>query len=263
VLPLVYRFEDEFKVIGTAFVINSAAGLLVTARHVVEELYGDLNNYDGSDVQKDLFASYLARNVDGTFAGVLSVRQIFANDTDVVILRVEVPARKNQEGRFESLLRSFPLEFSPPLIGAKCLAMGYDCDNRWLPFINSMELTLSLKLSSGFVRTALKDERAYPLFRISAEVRGGLSGGPVINEHGFVIGIVSTGMDLGDGGEPISWISHSSALLSIRVESTSGNPDYFYYLVKEGGATTSEFFARIDAELVAGGFRLLIPPVAV
>jgi serine protease Do len=54
--------------------------------------------------------------------------------------------------------------------------------------------------------------RPWPIFRVEADWPGGMSGGPVFNEEGYVIGIVSTGMASAGIGTATSFVGWNAAV---------------------------------------------------
>jgi serine protease Do len=53
-------------------------------------------------------------------------------------------------------------------------------------------------------RTWDQDRKIWPTITVDADWKSGMSGGPVFNENGDVVGIVSRGVDSGDESQPWS-----------------------------------------------------------
>jgi len=83
-LPLLLIKGDEFRVIGTAFVINTQAALVVTAAHCIYEAYGEM---DGDrQIAADegiLHIGYFSQRDGQYFGGVAQVVQLSKRPHDV------------------------------------------------------------------------------------------------------------------------------------------------------------------------------------
>jgi S1-C subfamily serine protease len=150
------RQESGLAGSGTGFFVSSS-GLLVTATHVVEGASG----------------VWVAVNDEVWPAKVLKLDS--AND--VAILKVEVPV---------------PVPFLP-LADSAAIRMGTDVFTVGFPNIQIQGV--SPKLTRGEVSslTGMQDDPRF--FQISVPVQPGNSGGPLLNLHGRVVGIVVSRLD--------------------------------------------------------------------
>ena len=107
------------------------------------------------------------------------------------------------------------LSFEAPVIGETCVAMGY-------PQTSEDALQHELLASWGRIDDVFPSERGgqvnYPSFQTSGLHLPAMSGGPVIDERGRVVGVISTGWDFSDmGEEPLGYAALTGALLELRV----------------------------------------------
>lgn len=92
---------------------------------------------------------------------------------DLAIANLDVPG----------IFHLVPSSGAPPRIGSQIKVAGYP---GWAP-------GSSLWISSGFV-TGYKKRDGRPRIVVSCPIGGGASGGPVLDQHGRVIGIISAGI---------------------------------------------------------------------
>lgn len=94
--------------------------------------------------------------------------------------------------------------------GDRVLAVGYPSVKSWrrhpgAPMVTYQE---EMRGSIGRVlkidRTWDQERKVWPTITVDADWRGGMSGGPVFNENGEVVGIVSRGVNSGDDVRPWS-----------------------------------------------------------
>jgi len=95
--------------------------------------------------------------------------------------------------------------------GDRVLAVGYPSVKAWRrkPAAQMVTYQEEMRGSIGRVlkldRTWDQDRKIWPTITVEAAWKGGMSGGPVFNENGEVVGIVSRGIDAYDGTE--AWSS--------------------------------------------------------
>jgi hypothetical protein len=102
---------------------------------------------------------------------------------------------------------SYIYNFGEPHVLDNVMVMGYPKVPFFLEFCTAEKANISaiadLRMSATFGSVAAKGEIYYPknlpkLLLITAKIKGGNSGGPVINEEGYVVG-VATGIPDGQG----------------------------------------------------------------
>jgi Trypsin-like peptidase domain len=203
IMPIVVRRGTAWEVAGTAFVVGPHAAL--TAAHTVTA--GGQSRVDEASL---LFRGN--RNEDGTvMGGLLPITSINVNSaTDLALLTLLIPEINGESLRLTGLKLSF-VEVS---VGERCAVVGYTSGLRFdISDPPVMELSPVLHASAGEVRHVHQRGRdasflRFPSFQLSAHAPHQMSGSPILGGPGqtkAVVGVLSSGFDLGDGGEPISY----------------------------------------------------------
>lgn len=156
----------------------------------IEEAFSDVSQSSGIIISKDGFvitnshavnkSSLIQIEINGkTFDASIVYKD---KETDIALLSIQKPAN--------SPLSFVPLQFSnkSPLIGDDVLALGF-------PLANAMGY--ELKLTNGIISSlkGIKDDNT--LLQFSAPVDPGNSGGPLLNNRGEIIGIISAKLSIG------------------------------------------------------------------
>ena len=169
--------------IATAFAI-SADGLCVTNRHVLSELLYSSKNVDSLSKSKD-GSTYFIQSVD-TSVYVIQEVVAYSASNDLVIFRVNTNGKK---------LNYIPLA-DPAKVGSKVFIIAHPKQN----FYYLSEGIVSK--NSVLVNPANKQQMQYRM-TISADYAVGSSGGPIMNERGELVGIVSSTLNINASDNPI------------------------------------------------------------
>lgn len=225
VLPL-FRFDPEapnerVEGYGTAFRIDPWSRC-ATAFHVLEALFEVDGAGKNITLKPDIRLAALEVAGEGggpihlpedawrPFAGSFSYFRIdkppftaarIRNLTELMVLRIRPPRLPKAGTPF------LPVDFRrwQPKPGGRVLALGFANLDKASEEPADLDRPLAQQLF-GSIGEILHVEppdagrdRPWPLIRVQADWPGGMSGGPVFNEAGHVIGLVSTGFE-GDGG---------------------------------------------------------------
>jgi hypothetical protein len=205
VWPVVARINGEFEPHGTGFLI-SHSGLVMTARHVVEPPAQKRSRSLGPDGwfdEGDLFVLIVSRpNSHGGQAlpAIVRIERInFMTRGDIAICHA---ARAN--GSRPSDIDALILHPGLPKKGEKVWTFGYkelDPSVR-VETIEELEVHTNPEglLTAGVVEEVHIPRKPnsftdFPCFTISAEIFGGMSGSPVFNSEGRVLGVISASPD--------------------------------------------------------------------
>ena len=192
-VPLAVIEGGHPRRVGTAFHI-SRLGHLLTARHCVDEAL-DLKDRATELGQRTVpvrTASQLAvvRAADDARNRVVGhpVQTVTAPEpSDLSCLS---PLTQDQIPQL-----TLPLSFALPDAGAtvRCFGFPFDASGKLFPdSLHAVEGKVKAYFSAGFARGFMKG----PSFVVAANVPPGMSGGPVVNEHGAVCGVVSAGAEM-------------------------------------------------------------------
>ncbi|KTE39790.1 MULTISPECIES: S1 family peptidase [unclassified Sphingopyxis] len=158
------------------------------------------------DAWRPMHASFSYFRIDRPFGQAASFRNLI----ELMVLRIR-PASPSESGT-----PYLPVNLSSwrPSIGERVMAIGYpdldeakdgeDKDDPNRPF--HQYLYASVGEITDIEPADTRRARPWPMLRIDANWPGGMSGGPVFNEQGHVIGIVSAGFE-GEGGATATYFS--------------------------------------------------------
>jgi V8-like Glu-specific endopeptidase len=207
-LALLATSGDRQYVFGTAFIIGP--GIALTAAHVMREHY-EAGHFD------DLSESSLL-GIGSKPDGSLVFWQVNHSatsslDDDIAILAVE-PRSKFESG---STIDVMPCSVISPKVGDVVSVAGFRATRE--VFDAGPALELAAVIGRGVVLDIFEEGRGSsyptPCFAVDIPTVGGMSGGPVVNSEGRVLGVLSRGMG---GEEGYSMVS----LLRLAMASTFG-----------------------------------------
>jgi hypothetical protein len=205
-LQLVGYADQRAYASGTAVVI--AAGLLWTARHVFEDYWEKFENgsmpKSGAATVVHLFALQFLTPDRGNLWLVTKVWG--CAHCDAVLLQIRPFSASAAAHRWR--LPGFSA--LPPMLGSTVKAFGY-WPNSFSGNRLGNEVTVNLDVrcyaSFGTVQEIHHEKRDnirlnFPCFRTNLQVEGGMSGGPVFDEHRRICGLVCDSL-----GQETSWVT--------------------------------------------------------
>jgi hypothetical protein len=221
---------EEIRPLGTGFSI-SPHGLLVTARHVVDEAL-NLGHWSTGeplvyDEQWWLGALHARRPLPGEgveiFGGLLPAYKVhLCGALDMAVISLNLPVHTPSGARLR--VRCLRLRIGVPEVGLACFGLGYHSMKSTLhPNAQSMvDHFQSYSATRGIVEELHFPRRdnwllSFPCFRTSARFDPGMSGGPVIDNTGSVIGVICSSHKTEEEGH-ISYASLIGPSLLIPVE---------------------------------------------
>ena len=212
VFPIITLNTDEgiVKCLGTGFFINNT-GLFVTARHVLTNKKGEYySDVFGTQIKKD--GSPCNRRIDNVCTD---------DKTDIVVgmLRTE---GYDEMGKLIAVEDAPFLQISFKLLsqGDEIIAFGYPKTFKSYPAENKERFHFTGTWMKGNIIEFYRE--GTPMlrnmcFQTSMHIQDGASGGPVFKGN-YVVGVNSTGYELLDDEEPISFITPIHYLLNYQVE---------------------------------------------
>ncbi|WP_375184706.1 trypsin-like serine peptidase [Aquabacterium sp.] len=206
-LVAVIRSSDEdFEPIGSGAMIGP--GLLLTATHVLEEI--------AATGSPPLFMTFLpgrARawlghsSVTSSGLSKFDARRRTSSDISLVSCAL------NSDAHMDCQLTLAPLQIALPLVGDRLWAFGYRHHD-----FEAGTSRLTPLVSSGLVTAVFPDGRGERMpaacIEVAMDTFGGMSGGPVANDAGYVIGVVSSSFEGGPSYVTLIWdvLRHSITL---------------------------------------------------
>jgi hypothetical protein len=229
VVPVAEIEDDTITALGSAFFISNL-GLLITARHVVDEaIRKDRPEGRSAGRPGHHYVIVVPRNSSDTPLEVigLPVQQIGFDSTtsDVAVLRVDMNQFPDD---LLPHLRPWPLAHVRPEPGEECTIYGYGAmlvgepiDVSDVTRINWMQQLDTSRGPVGDVFPGGRDSglAPHPCFEVRTVVRGGMSGGPAFTNRGLC-GVFSAG-DI--TGFPYALVSYIATCYYLRVDCDLGN----------------------------------------
>jgi serine protease Do len=231
---------------GTAFRINPW-GACATAFHVV----GELVELKGRQAVLKEHVRLLALELEGSAYGAPAIRpeqwrpfegmfvitgmdcqpgkpHLIRNVTEIASLRIQ----RSLNAKGTTAFLGMDLRGWRPTVGAKVTAFGFaDLD------VSDDGAAADRPISQylyGSRATIIDIEpadpnrgRPWPFFRVDRDWPGGMSGGPVLNDDGHVIGVVSTGTSFVATGSAV-FFSGSSTAEQMFPEVDAGTPGHIH-----------------------------------
>lgn len=220
IVPIVTVDKQTSKTIfiGTAFYI-STNGLLLTAKHNLFEKENQV--YDNLGVIHILPENkYILRPI---------IKYIYSEEYDISYLMPAEIKNKNGEIVTNHILT---LTETIPVIDEQLSTYAYP---------NSKSYDSEIHFNADFFLGNFKEYYPdgfsflkHPCYRTSILIKGGASGGPVFNNSGQVFAVNSTGYDLGEGEESISFVTPISPSFNLELEDQTGQRFSIRSLINDG-----------------------------
>lgn len=229
---------DQLEPGGTCFLL--AQGVAVTARHVIDDI----------DAKFQLAAQKAGRN-ERDYSIQVALQEVNPNVlfevehvyicamSDIAILNV----RALTEDAFNYPVRTPSLNFWPPAIGEEIFGFGYSRQSVSVTDDGRLKWTGTKLAAEGAVTQVFPENRDnilyFPSFETNADFKGHMSGGPVVNNRGEVVGIISRGWEFGEVGPAVSYGAALWPMLSTNVriprEGREEGEEYpFFDLLRDG-----------------------------
>lgn len=209
--------DDGLRVLGSGIMVGP--GLLLTASHVLEEF--------SASGTPPAFFTFLPEGLRAWLPTDRSTSvgpSAFDPDRKKVSDITLVSCTLNSEAHAERPLMLAPLRAALPLVGERLWAFGFRDS---LQGVDSAAVTPLV--SSGKVRAVFPSGRgermAASCIELDMEAYGGMSGGPVVNDKGEVVAIVSSSLDGGPTFATLIWDALGSRIKCTVPPYTRGDID--------------------------------------
>jgi len=189
--------DNETTVLGSGVMIGP--GLVIVATHVLDEFT--------ARNAKPVLMTFLP---DGTRAwlpresSTVSGPSAFGPDRRIVSDISLLSCTLNSDAHAHHPLTLAPLQLSLPLIGERLWAFGYRHEA-----LEDAAALITPLVASGLVTSVFPQGRGErmpsPCIEVEMDTKGGMSGGPVVNANGDLVGIVSSSFDGGPSYVTLIW----------------------------------------------------------
>ncbi|TQL15020.1 trypsin-like peptidase [Zymomonas mobilis] len=196
-VALGYFEEDKLILLGSGVMV--APGMFLTATHVLDE-FSDKGYFPVClTFLKGATRAWFIYDVE-TF----SCPSIFHADRQIKTDISLVSCTLNSEAHEDQPLMLTPIQVALPLIGERLWAMGFRYQGS-----NEKAALITPFISSGLVMSVFPNGRGErlisPCFEVDMVTLGGMSGGPVVNDKGYLIGIISSSLEGGPSYITLIW----------------------------------------------------------
>lgn len=207
-------FDNGLMIIGSGVMV--APGIVFTATHVLDEF--------PRPGTSPVFITFLPGNAARAWLPTATVTcsgksKLFTlrNEEKFVSDLKVVSCSLNSEAHEPHPLSLFPMELCLPTPSARLWAVGFRQGE-----IDGSEAPLTPLVTSGLVTNCYPNGRGErmpsPCVEVDMEAYGGMSGGPVLNEDGRVVGIISSSFDGGPSYVTLVWDSMRLSLEGLPKE---------------------------------------------
>lgn len=212
VVPVLFRKDGQLvSVRGSAFclaALSSGEAIFATAKHVISEYVGIVGMEIFVLLPRGLATAEERKSLSGVSIPEVSLAEAYS---DVALFAVDI---KRSEIKVTDQLAWLPVTFGEPRVGQHCLALGYPQRQGLISY--------ELLASDGVIEEVHPTMRdgslsTFPSFRTTAAFRHGMSGGPIINEAGKVIGIISHGTEADDPSLVTGYGASIGAIIELKI----------------------------------------------
>ena len=195
-------FDNQLSSIGSGVMV--APGIMLTATHVLDEFPRDGSGPILLTFLPDGNARAWLPTTSVTCSGK-SKLQLFDKKRRIVSDLSVVSCTLNSEAHCKHPLCLPPIELCLPILGSRLWAVGF----RQGAIGGSEEIEATPFVTSGIVTACFPEGRGErmpsPCIEVAMESVGGMSGGPVFNADGRLVGVISTSLDAGPTYITLVW----------------------------------------------------------
>jgi hypothetical protein len=253
------------RIVGTCFAVSND-GLALTARHSIDDALGRRLGEGTFDETKFVAAIYYSNQEHETesgrhqLGGLLPITKCIINENfDIALLHLNLPINTITNERLP--MPANPVSMKIPKVGSLCFGLGYRAASLVAAEGQPNTLILDQRYSAtkGIISDIHFPKRdssmlSFPCARINARFDGGMSGGPVIDESGKVIGVVCSSFGANTDELPLSYFSLLGPALSLSIVAKhpdgAERPTFLYDLLHMDTSDSGVKVEKLDDRIV-------------
>jgi Trypsin-like peptidase domain len=221
----------EIHIIGTATLIG--AHLALTAKHVIEASLRWFKAVKDTTGKTELAGGslQLLQILPGPVYRFWSVTNAWMTSSDIAILHLNLD--RTSEADVAIKWKSLPLRATPPPSGQKIVAFGYRESKVQVTKGPNGQAHIDINdkptTSAGVVGQIFPARRDsgmlnFPCFEVHAQFAHGMSGGLVVDEDGWLCGLVCAGTNFNDpSAPPLSYAATLWPMLTTEISADRGD----------------------------------------
>jgi Trypsin-like peptidase domain len=220
----------QYRVIGTATLIGSY--LALTARHVIDEASKFFQREKIAGGEEQSGASLrLFQALPGPTYRIWNVDRGWRTCTDIAVLHLSLDSTSEVEVSIK--WRCLPLRATPPPSGQKVVAFGYresmvevSTGPDGQPHIDFNDKPTTSTGVVGQIFPAQRDSSMlnFPCFEVRAQFAPGMSGGLVVDESGWLCGLICSAVMFDDPSiPPLSYAATLWPMLATEISVDRGD----------------------------------------
>lgn len=273
IMPIVAGKNGNYWPLGTGFMVG-ANGVMMTATHVLKEAYlkgtGQHPKRGALEADMELYALYITNerhgpNNENYVGGPWPIdRAWYSEELDIAFCWLRSATRNGKAITFPILKLSPGL----PHVGHPIMGFGYYKMKSDTKEYSEEGIVVDYAQNTAFTKGKIVDVYPtgrdsgmlnFPVFQTDARFDHGMSGGPILNEHGSVCGVICSSMPpVEDDPRYISfgsliWPAMGSSIDIVMEEGKGVERVQIYRLVESGYLIVDDTFDRVTVSEVKDG----------
>lgn len=232
--------KDCSKVIASGTGVVIAQNLVLTAKHVFLDFIDKLDSHQEDNqlhLNFNIWVIFISSNLNQLYH-IYEVSQVYLNPySDLVLFHLD----SFDKAGGTKVWTQAKLSIILPVVGERIVAFGFSKSNVGLIKDELGKIHIEIgdesNVSVGEIIDVFPEKRdsirmPFPSIQINARIDGGMSGGPVFNDMGELLGIVCSSFDQEELEDHISYVALLWPLMATTLTNKEGECYSLYDLAK-------------------------------